>query len=172
MPKKLAASAAALLLVALAVPAFACGGKKDASASNASAAMSSGGSCSSEKSAATAWAGAWLKRSPEGRVVVAEVAAKSPAQRAGLKSGDVVLAVNGYDLAAKSGSSCSSHSNASASMACKVGNAVTYKVQRGSATKSVKVTLEKMPADAANRLAQSGASFEPTLAAAVIPTAN
>lgn len=160
MHKKLTASAA-ILALAFAVPAFA-GGAHCSGASSASAAASKS-SCGSKTSASNAWAGAWLERSASGKVTVADVAKNSPAQKAGIKSGDIVLAVNGYDLAdSKSRAACA------ASAECNVGSAVTYKVQRGNSVKQMKVTLEKMPADAASRFAHRGAEFDPVFAAVVV----
>ncbi len=161
MQKKLTASAAAVLALALAVPAFAggahCSGTKDASA------MANKSSCSDKASASNAWAGAWLERSSSGKLTVADVAKNSPAHRAGIKSGDVVLAVNGYDLADKK-----SREACAASAECNVGSAVTYKVQRGNSVKKMKVTLEKMPADAASRFANRDAEFDPVFAAVIV----
>jgi putative serine protease PepD len=153
MLKKLATSAAAVLALAalVAVPAFA-----------------GGAHCSGEKSSSTtAWAGAWLQRSAAGAVTVAEIAGGSPAAKAGLKKGDIVTAVNGYDLAdSKDRAMCSAKAE------CNVGSTVTYTIQRGKSTKSVKVKLEQMPADAANRFANREASFDPALAAIVMPAVN
>lgn len=153
MPKKLAASAAAVLALAVltALPALA-----------------GGDHCGSAKSASkTAWAGAWLQRSAAGAVTVADVASGSPAAKAGLKKGDIVTAVNGYDLAdSKDRAMCAAKAE------CSVGSAVTYTVQRGKATKSFKVKLESMPSDAASRYAHRDASFDPALAAIVMPASN
>lgn len=153
MLKKLTASAAAILALAafVAVPAFA-----------------GGAHCSGEKGASTtAWAGAYLQRTPTGAVTVAEIAGGSPAAKAGLKKGDIVTAVNGYDLAdSKERAECASKAS------CNVGSSVTYTIQRGKSTKTVKVKLEQMPADAANRFANREASFDPALAAIVMPAVN
>lgn len=153
MLKKLTASAAAILALAafVAVPAFA-----------------GGAHCSGEKSASTtAWAGAYLQRTSAGNVTVAEVAGGSPAAKAGLKKGDIVTAVNGYQLAdSKDRAECASKAE------CNVGSTVTYTIQRGKSTKSVKVKLTEMPADAANRFANREASFDPALAAIVMPAVN
>ena len=160
MTKKLVASAAALLTVALAVPAFAGGAH---CRSNSSTAVAGADASCHSKSSTAAWAGAWLRRSPSGEISVAEVAKKSPAAKAGLKTGDVVIAVNGYDLSDREDAAmCASKA------ACAVGSTVAYTVQRGNATKSIKVKLEKMPADATARFANQKASFEPMLAAVVI----
>lgn len=163
MKKMLTASAVAGLALALSVPAFAGGGScmGGASATTADAKAS----CESAKSAA--WAGAWLQRSASGTVTVAEVAKGSPAAKAGLKSGDVVLAVNGYDLSdSEARATCASKAE------CKVGSTVTYTVKRGGSTRSVKLKLEKMPANATERFASRDAGFDPMLAAVVMPTAN
>lgn len=153
MLKKLTASAAAVLALAaiVALPAFA-----------------GGAHCGSAKSTGkTAWAGAWLQRSASGAVTVADIASGSPAAKAGLKKGDIVTAVNGYDLAdSKDREMCAAKAE------CNVGSAVTYTVQRGKATKAIKVKLESMPSDAANRFAHRDASFDPALAAIVMPAAN
>jgi S1-C subfamily serine protease len=158
MKKMLAASAVAVLVLAMSVPAFAGGG----SCSGSSASAAYHGSCSS--SASAAWAGAWLQRSGSGTVSVAEVAKNSPAAKAGLKPGDVVLAVNGYDLSnSESRAMCASKAN------CSVGSTVIYTVNRAGKTKDLKLKLEKMPANATERYASRDASFDPTLAAVVMP---
>ncbi len=163
MKKMLTASTAVALALAVSVPAFAGGGNCSGSAASADA----GYSCSGHSAKSAAWAGAWLQRSASGTVTVAEVAKGSPASKAGLKSGDVVLAVNGYDLS-DSGARAMCASKAE----CKVGSTVSYTVRRGSSTKNVKLKLEKMPADATQRYASRQADFDPTLAAVVMPTAN
>ena len=163
MMKMLTASAVAGLALALSVPAFAGG---DACSGHASAATADAkGYCGSAKSAA--WSGAWLQRSASGAVTVAEVAKGSPAAKAGLKSGDVVVAVNGYDLSnSEARATCASKAD------CKVGSSVTYTVKRGDSTKTLKLKLEKMPANATERFASRDAGFDPMLAAVVMPTAN
>jgi S1-C subfamily serine protease len=148
MKRTLVAAAAALSILAAVAPAFA------------------GGAGCSQSSATSAWSGAWLQRSSSG-VVVADVATGSPAAKSGIKKGDIVLAVNGYSLAdSKQAAMCASHAE------CTVGKTVSYTVQRGSSTKSVKVKLAKMPDDAMARFADQKASFEPALAAVVIPVSQ
>jgi len=162
MKKMLTASAVAALALAMSVSAFAggshCSGGASATTANA------GASCAGMKSAG--WAGAWLQRSASGTVTVAEVAKGSPAAKAGLKSGDLVLAVNGYDL-----SDSEAREECASKASCKVGSTVTYAVQRGSSTRNIKLKLEKMPANATERYASREASFDPVLAAVVMPTA-
>jgi len=164
MKKKLTFPAVALLSCALALPAFA-GGEHCSGKASATTASAGKYACSSSAKSA-AWAGAWLQRSASGQVTVAEVAAGSPASRSGLKAGDVVVAVNGYDLASKESGECMTSAD------CKVGAAVAYTIQRGSTTKVVKVKLEKMPEKATTKFADRDANFEPALAAVVIAIAD
>ena len=155
----------AAMVLAGALPASACdqAGKGKTSATSAGAGM---GSCS-HMSRSTAWTGAWLQRSQSGELTVAAVAQGSPAARSGLRNGDVVVAVNGRETSAV----CSAHSCPAGSV-CAIGNSFTYTVQRGHATKLVKVRLEKMPAEATTRFATREASFDAALAAMVIPAVD
>ena len=160
MKKILTASAAAAFALAVAVPAFAGGSHCSGASASASSA-----SCASAKSAA--WAGAWFERTASGAVTVAEVAKGSPAAKAGIKSGDIVLAVNGYDLSdSEARATCASKAD------CKVGATVIYTVQRAGSSKDVKLKLAKMPADATERFASRQADFDPALAAVVMTTVN
>ncbi len=162
--KKLITASAGVMALVLAVPAFA-GGAHCSSAKSATTADAKAG-CS-DKNTTAAWAGAWLQRSESGKITVAEIAKGSPASRSGLKTGDIVLAVNGYDLAnSEDRAMCSSKAE------CSVGSAVTYKVQRGRSTKAIKLTLEKMPANATERFASRNASFDHSLAAVVMPAVH
>jgi C-terminal processing protease CtpA/Prc len=161
MKKILTASAAVALALAVSMPAFAGGAGCSGSAS------ASAMSCEGHSAKSAAWAGAWLERTGSGTVTVAEVAKGSPAAKAGLKPGDVVVAVNGYDLSnSEARATCASKAN------CSVGSTVNYTVQRGFSTKHIKLKLEKMPADATDRFASRQAEFSPALAAVVMSTAN
>ena len=150
MKRILGSFAAAGLALILTVPAFA------------------GSTCGMKSSAtsATAWGGAWVQRTPSGSLVVTDVAKGSPASRSGLKAGDVVLAVNGYELASNEQRAiCASKAD------CRVGSTVAYKVRRGTETRAFKFKLEKMPANTAERMGGRYA-FDPTLAAVVSTTNN
>jgi len=160
MKKALMASAAAVFALALTVPAFAGGSQCDHGAASADAQAS----CAAK---ASAWSGAWLRHSPTGQIIVADVAKGSPAAKSGLKAGDIVLAVNGYNL-----SDTGERAMCASKADCNVGSAVTYTVQRGSSTKSIKFALAKMPANANARFASRRANFDPTLAAAVMPASK
>lgn len=164
MKKILTASAAAAFALALCAPAFAGGGH--CSSADASAASASDYSCAGHAKS-TAWSGAWLERTSSGAVTVAEVAKNSPAAKAGLKRGDMVVAVNGYDLSdSEARATCASKAS------CTVGSTVSYKVQRGAKTKSFIIKLEKMPANATEHFASRQADFDPALAAVVMTSVN
>ena len=79
---------------------------------------------------------------------------------------DRQLAEQTVDTALKDVAACASKAE------CSVGSTVAYTVQRGNATKSIKVKLEKMPADATARFAAKKASFDPALAAVVMPVVD
>ncbi len=164
MNKSLKVSAAAILALAVAVPAFAGGAHcSKESATTAATTADAKESCCAGKSVTTAWSGAWLQRSSTGAVTVAEVAKGSPAARSGIKGGDIVVAVNGYNLSdSKDRAMCASKAD------CNVGSAVTYTVQRGRSTKDFKVKLTKMPSDVTARFASRQAKFDPSLAAVVL----
>ncbi len=163
MKLRFAIPVVAALVLAGALPASACDQHSKGSTS-ATAAGAGMGTCSG-MSHSTAWAGAWLQRSSSGDLTVVAVAEGSPAARSGLRQGDVVLAVNGHDMSAAGSGQMCPHGTA-----CTIGSSFAYTVQRGRSTKTVKVRLEKMPASATTRFAARDASFEPTLAAMVIPS--
>ena len=165
MKNKLPILVVAALTIALAVPAFA-GGACCANKGKTSAAVANNDHCG-PGTANAVWAGAWLERSDNGAIVVADVAKGSPAARSGLKSGDVVLAVNGNKLGAAKG-----EANCLSSDECRVGRDVAYTVQRGRSTKVMKLKLEKMPASATERFAHREASFDPSLATLVLTSVN
>ena len=146
----------AALALAVALPASACDGHSSATTASAD------GHCSG-MTHSTAWAGAWMQRSADGQLTVVAVAEGSPAAKSGLRAGDVVLAVNGKNVAE------ASHA-CTYGTACTVGSSFAYTVQRGTSTKTVKVKLAKMPADATSRFATADVNYEPTLAAMVITT--
>ena len=162
MKIKHAVPVVAALSLVLAAPALA-GGAHCAGKTSAAVAGQDQSHCSG-KSSSAAWAGAWLERSEAGALTVAAVAKGSPAARSGLKSGDVVVAVNGRQSSSKG--ACLSNAE------CAVGSSVAFTVQRGRSTKVMKVKLEKMPAEATERFAHREASFDPTLASVVFPAVN
>ena len=159
MNLKLVLPAVAALAIVASIPASACDGNKSTS-------MAAGHSCAG-LSSSTAWSGAWLQRSSSGGLTVVAIAKDSPAARSGLRKGDVVVAVNGRELAsASSGHMCADGT------ACAVGSSFAYTVQRGHSTKTIKVKLEKMPEEATMRYANVEPTYEPTLAAVVIPVVD
>ena len=162
MKKVYTASAATVLALAISVPAFA-GGANCGSHSTATAVTADSYDHCAGKSKSAAWAGAWIQRSNTGTLTVADVAKNSPAAKAGLKNGDIVLAVNGYDL-----SSTEERELCASKATCSVGSSLTYTVQRGKSTKNIKLKLEKMPAGAVEKFASREASYDPMLGTVVM----
>jgi C-terminal processing protease CtpA/Prc len=76
-----------------------------------------------------------------GKLVVTEVEPDSPAMRAGIKPGDVLLAMNGIEF----GDEANKKKLHKVKKSMAVGDQVTYTVQRKGKTKDVAVTLGKIP---------------------------
>ena len=159
MNLKLVVPAVVALAIVASVPASACDGNKSTATASAHSCMG--------MSHSTAWSGAWLQRTPSGGLTVVAIAKGSPAARSGLQKGDVVVAVNGRDLSA-----VPSEHMCGDGTACAVGSSFAYTVQRGHSTKTIKVKLEKMPEEATMKFADVEPTYEPTLAAVVIPVVD
>jgi len=88
------------------------------------------------------WVGLELDKTEAGALTVKAVVPDSPAQAAGFKVGDVLVAINGVKYADE---------NESALMAVKKemapGKKVTYTVSRDGASKYLNVTLAEMPSE-------------------------
>jgi serine protease Do len=80
----------------------------------------------------------------EGAARIAEVSPKSPAAKAGLKKGDLVLKVAGSKIT-------SSDSMVALIQRFKVGKTITLEIKRGTEVKELKATLEKRPKEIFNR---------------------
>lgn len=123
----------ALLMVAVAVPAFAGGGKCEAADAQA---------CLNQMSTMKdkGWVGLDLDKSDMTAIKVKGFTPGSPASKAGFQVGDVVVAINGASLTDKE-----------ALMKAKgdwsVGQSVTYTVKRKNAEKQITAKLDKMPED-------------------------
>lgn len=86
------------------------------------------------------WTGLTTEKNEEGRYAVTEVASSSPAYQAGLRSGDVLLALNGIPLKAKNKKELKA-----AKAKLSVGDEVTYTVLRDGNKKQVAVALAPVP---------------------------
>ena len=88
------------------------------------------------------WVGLELDKTEAGALTVKAVVPDSPAQAAGFKVGDTLVAINGVKYADE---------NEEALMAVKKemapGKEVTYTVTRGGASKDLNVTLAEMPSE-------------------------
>jgi len=129
--KKISWLIALAALVAISAPAFA-GGEK-CSATDASACLSHWSSMKGGP-----WLGAKYDKAADGTISVKEVVAGSPAEKAGMKSGDILVALNGVSFADKDAIK-------QAKSSIKAGSKVTYTVKRGNAEKKLAVTMEPMP---------------------------
>jgi len=93
------------------------------------------------------WLGVHYERNEEsGGYTITKVIADSPASEAGLKVGDILVAMNGVSMGGKSEALQAEWQN------MKPGYKVTYKVMRNGYDKSFKVSLAKMPEDVAMQM--------------------
>ena len=87
------------------------------------------------------WLGIEKEKGKDGSLTVVSVAAGSPAERAGLKAGDVIEAINGTALTSEAGAKARHESAAKP----KIGETVEYTIRRGSEQLTVKAELVKIP---------------------------
>jgi predicted metalloprotease with PDZ domain len=86
------------------------------------------------------WVGVELDHNKDGSMTVLEVIDGSPAQAAGLNSGDVLLAINGVKFGDKN-----SEKLKATQKDMRIGNTITYTVKRYDKTKDVPITLAPIP---------------------------
>jgi C-terminal processing protease CtpA/Prc len=113
------------------------------------AAFAGGEKCAKEahnrkaKLAAHGWLGIETDHAAgEGAPTVVEVASGSPAEKAGFRKGDVLVALNGVPLKAENKAKIKE-----AKAGCAVGKTVTYTIQRGGAQQTLTATLAPVPED-------------------------
>jgi S1-C subfamily serine protease len=123
----------AAAVLAIAAPAWAGSGEK--CTANAQ-------DCLSHWSAkrTTGWVGLNFDKTNKEAMVISSVVAGSPAEKAGFKSGDMLVALNGANLRDKEAVKAAKGS-------WTPGSKVTYTVKRGTSEKKLEVTLAKMPED-------------------------
>ena len=122
-----------IALAALAAPALAFAGGEKCSEADASACLNH---WAAKKS--SAWMGASYDKAADGTITVKEVHSGSPAEKAGIKKGDVLVALKGASFADKDAIQ-------KAKADWKVGATMTYTIKRGNAEKKMAVTLAPMP---------------------------
>ena len=88
------------------------------------------------------WVGIELDKNKDGSLTVLEVIDDSPAQSAGLESGDVLLAMNGVKFADPNKDKLKA-----AKKGMKVGSKIEYTVSRHGKTKDVAITLAPIPTE-------------------------
>lgn len=88
------------------------------------------------------WVGVEMESLEDGGYVLTKVVAGSPAEEAGLRADDVLVAINGIEINEEN------HEKLQTARAeWKPGTSVTWSMIRGSADRQVAITLGRMPAD-------------------------
>jgi S1-C subfamily serine protease len=118
------------------------------------AALAGGEQCAREHAARKAKLAAhgWLGIETDhagGAATVVEVHPGSPAEKAGFRKGDVLVALNGVALTAGNKEKVKA-----AKADCAVGKTVTYTIQRGGAQQTLTATLAPVPQDVLEKWAE------------------
>ena len=135
--RKVIAVLSVLILIAMVTPVFAGEGHKcTAGTQECLDKMAS-------KLSSKGWVGIELDENDHGALVITKVLPYSPASKAGLQEGDILLAMNGISFSDESQKT--ELKKAWGSM--KPGNTVAYKIDRDGSKTKAKVTLASMPSD-------------------------
>lgn len=149
--KPVTTTTAALLLVLAAGAAFAGGEKCQAAQAAAKQAKSdyakrcdaNAEDCLSKMAVSIrnkGWLGIETQKTESGHYEIVAVSSHSPAQKAGFERGDILIAINGFDLYADDKTALK---QAKKSLA--VGSEVTYTVKRGRSKETLEATLAEVP---------------------------
>jgi len=95
------------------------------------------------KLASKGWVGIELDKTDAGEMVITKVIKNSPAQEAGLKKGDILVAMNGLSLTDES--EMNQKKLEKTWMSFKPGNEVAYAIDRNGKKTKAKITLGQMP---------------------------
>lgn len=95
------------------------------------------------KLASKGWVGIELDKTDKGELVITKVIRHSPAQEAGLKKGDILVAMNGLSLTDESEENKKKLEKTWGSF--KPGNEVAYAINRDGKKTKAKITLARMP---------------------------
>jgi len=87
------------------------------------------------------WSGIESEERPDGFLQIVALIPESPADRAGIKAGDVILSMNGVTLTKANAPKIEEMKQ----NGLRIGNRVAYGVMRGKEVNTVKVELEKIP---------------------------
>ncbi len=88
------------------------------------------------------WLGLKLEQGEGGSLTILEVVPQSPAEKAGFREGDVLLALNGVTMSEENHEKLYAMRKKS-----RPGDSVTYSVRRGERDESISAVLGTMPAD-------------------------
>jgi S1-C subfamily serine protease len=94
-----------------------------------------------EKFQTKGWSGIEKEHNEDGTLTVLSVVPNGPADKAGLKAGDVLVSINGVTLSKENEAKLQEMKQS----AFKIGESVSYGVRRGQETLSARVTLERIP---------------------------
>ena len=151
-----------IALVAVFADRAVAGGKDCAEKDKAAAAAATADQKAAEI-AARGWLGLETTKDEAGTVAVKAVEAESPAEAAGFRAGDVLVAMNGIALTAENKEALKKVKSGFA-----VGRQVTYTVRRGAETRQIAATLAPVPAEVLARWMAK----EPAAAATVAAKGN
>jgi C-terminal processing protease CtpA/Prc len=86
------------------------------------------------------WIGIEAEKNEEGALMVRSVLPNSPAERAGIQAGDLLVSVNGVSYSKENEAKLKEMKTS-----LSIGSTADYGVKRGAETLNVKVTLERIP---------------------------
>jgi C-terminal processing protease CtpA/Prc len=87
------------------------------------------------------WIGIEAEKTEDGALKVSGVLPNSPAERAGIKAGDLLVSVNGVSYNKENEAKLKEMKKTS----LKIGSTADYGIKRGDETLTVQVTLERIP---------------------------
>ena len=87
------------------------------------------------------WSGLDKDKNEDGSMTIRAVAPGSPAEKAGIKAGDVLVSVNGVTLSEENEAKLTAMHESG----FKIGDTVAFGIKRGVDISTVNVTLEKIP---------------------------
>jgi S1-C subfamily serine protease len=94
-----------------------------------------------EKYETKGWSGMEKEKNDDGTMKVLSVLPNSPAEKAGIKTGDVLVSINGVTLSTENEAKL----KAMHESGFKIGDTIAFGIKRGADISTVNVTLERIP---------------------------